>query len=249
MFRATASVFAAALAVSAGADVQFFFTYDVQPWAGAGPANIFAPTAGNQSDYTLGGYRPDFTHFPTAMVDNLTVQPGQTAYIWIKATPEHQVPTPGAKLQGMHWELQNEANEPFTPGLQGEVTYYILDDGTGGTKRWDGAYTPPGYEEFRRNPQWLVAVTANGIRNLGADRPENLWQGSTRTALLGAIRIFAPGVYHWYFIPDLYSTGFHWGGYPWDPPTPTQLGTLTVVPEPAAGLLVAAVVAVYRRRN
>ncbi|MEW6251830.1 MAG: hypothetical protein AB1716_14385 [Planctomycetota bacterium] len=236
MLRCATFVAGLLLAAVASADVQIFFTAASAgaPWAGAGPANVWAPTAGRGLDYTADGNVPDYGNFPDAFSANTVISAHDFAYVWVQFTAEHGVPVQGAKLQVLHLKLSG-GPEPL------DVVYYLQNDGPGRNLRWDGQATPPNFPEFKRNPQLLLAVTATGILNVNRDVPPNLYHGAARTALLGAVKA-APGVYQY----ELGSQGM--GILPGGPFVPMQFGILTV-PEPAAlGIFaLAGVLLRYRR--
>jgi hypothetical protein len=228
-----------AVATVASADVQIFFTNGASPFAGSGPTSVFAPTAGNSLDYSADGYVPNYAIFP-AGTGNPIVQLGETAYVWVKFTTTNGLPTVGAKMQGLDLQLQ-KGGVNYTLGAGDDIAYYVQDDSFGtGNKRWDGDFGP-GNINFKQAHQVLVGVTATGIRNLGADAGANLYQGSTKTALLGAIKLNSLGTYS-YTLGSL-GISFNTGGTP-----AVQFGTLTVVPEPAALVLLAVAGLLIRRR-
>ncbi|MEW6251829.1 MAG: hypothetical protein AB1716_14380 [Planctomycetota bacterium] len=221
-------------AVVAAADVQIFFTAASagSPWIGSGPIDPFLPSGNRGMDYTLDGYVPNYANFPQAFQPTTVIDPyNDFAYVWIKFTPDNGRPPLGAKLQGLDIDL---TPDPL------DVAYYVCDDTFAtGTKRWDGDSGGPGWPNFKRDPQTLVAVTSSGIRNLASDLPVNLYQGSTRTALLGAVKV-GFGVYRYSLGP--LGINFHTGGVP-----DVQFGVL-VAPEPAALALFAFVGLRIRRR-
>ncbi|MEW6252430.1 MAG: hypothetical protein AB1716_17465 [Planctomycetota bacterium] len=226
------------VAAIASADVQIFFTPASagSPWAAAGPANVFAPSANNSLDYTSDGYVPNFANFPAAMGNamiDLDANPNDFAYVWIKFTTTNGLPVVGAKLQGLDVDLLG--------GTPADIAYYVQDDQFGtGLLRWNGDSGGPTWPNFKKDPQTLVSVTSAGIRVLGADNASNLYQGSTRTALLGAVKV-GVGTYTYELGP--LGINFHTGGTP-----VVEFGTLTVIPEPAAVVLLGLAGLLIRRR-
>ncbi len=240
MHRAAGVVAVLATAVVATADVQIFVTPDVNPWVAPGPANVFMPTAGNGTDWSVDGYQANFANFPTAFQSSTSVLVGQKAYIWVKFNTDTQNgPVQGAKLQGLDLNLANA-------GAGSRVAWYVMDDKNGaqGIKRWDGAYTPPNYPEFTNFHQVLVAITAGGIKNTAFDQQIGLYKGASRIALLGVASFQTPGQYTF----GLGSQGINFDTGPSAPPV--QFGTLTVgIPEPAAFGLLAVAAGLLRRRG
>jgi hypothetical protein len=235
--------------------VQIFFT-NANPFV-TGPANVFAPSAGNTTD-SLGvdvdgnattgdGYGGNTNAFPAAFAANTTVAPGETAYIWARFTQDTQVPY-GYKCQGMDLVIS---------GAPTDIAYYVfdntlIDNGTAAVKRWDGD-PGPGYANFKSKPeQVLVAVQTYGIP-FGTS---NLAQGYKRsgttgayvgTALLGAVKFDAAGVYSY----SLGTKGISMALTTGEPIITTQLagaGTLTVTPEPASLVLLGLAGLLIRRR-
>ncbi len=229
-----------AAALAAQADVQVFFTAASQgsPWEGAGPANVFAPTAGNGTDYRLDGYRPNYANFPSGFFGCPIMPANDFAYIWVKFnTDTQQGPVDNAKLDGLHLVLKNYDGTLATPL---DIAYYLAVNDDPPNVRWDGPYTPPNFPDFKRNPQSLVAIAANGIVNRAVDVPVNLYSGNLRVALLGAVKL-APGLYHY----ELGSLGLHFNTGPASPPV--ELGSVEVTPEPAAGFLLLLALGLRRR--
>ncbi len=230
-----------AAATWAVANVQIFFTGAApNPWAGTGPASIFAPTAGNHLDFSQDGYTPNYANFPTAYNPTQTVDPGQTAYMWIKFNVDTQVgPVLFAKMQGL------DLNMAAHGGAGSDIAWYLQDDtGAGNPKRWDGDVTP-GAPEFKKWHQVLVAVTGNGIKIKNANDDFGMFHGTTGgpyVALLGAVKIDTGGD----FTFALGTLGINFNTGPSAPPV--QFGTLHVTPEPAAAVLLALAGLLIRRR-
>ncbi len=222
----------------AAADVQIFFTPDVNPWLSPGPASIWMPPAGNGTDWSTDGYKANFANFPSAYSALTTVASGETAYIWIKLNTDTQLgPIHGTRL------LRLDAVLSATPA---DVAWYIEDDlnGQQGFRRFDGPYTPPNFPEFKNQHQILVAVNGTGIKNNAFSQEIGLYSGPARVGLLGAVKFDTA-------IPldvtlSLGSLGLNFTSAPTAPPV--TFGTLHVTPEPAAAVLLALAGLLIRRR-
>jgi hypothetical protein len=149
-----------------------------------------------------GGFPP--VDAPAGTADNpVQVQPGDFAYVWLQFQNEPK----GAKINGLQInvrELGTQGPAPVT------VSWYLCNNVSNviNNKRWDGTATPPDYPEWRGNPLTCVAITAAGLVNTTTNLPWNLYNGVTRTALLGAIQAPADGTIYelqsptiWYFAP------------------------------------------------
>jgi len=226
------TVVALAVVGPASATYQFFFTNGgTDPWLGPGPTGgPFDPTGDRGDDYGLDGYVPDYTKFPTGFVPSAIAGPGESVYLWVRFIGEPN----NRKILGI---------DLVQAGAPADVAYYLCENtSSGGTKRWDGIYTPPNDPEFKQKPrQSLYCGLAYGLRNRPEDVPWNLFEGGTaRTALLAAIKYDQPGVY----TPTLGPGSIHVnGGVP-----DLDFGSLTVTPEPAAWILVVPAGLVVRRR-
>jgi len=265
-----------AMAVFATADVQIFFTTATpSPWTSAAvppnfnfgpPANVFLPSAGHGTDYGVwfddqgeppitywnqgDGYVPAVGNFPIAFNANTDVNPGDTAYIWIKFNIDNvNGPQMGAKLQGLDLIFQDTAANPVTPD---DIGYYMFDGSNAGATapynlfRWDGD-PGAGYSNFKKAHQVLVAVTSNGIRAANGSVAANGYRyrstGTMGVALLGAVKMTAAGTYTY----SLGAQGINFNTGANVSPA-TSFGTLTVIPEPAAVLLLGLAGLLLRRR-
>lgn len=180
---------------------------------------------------------------------------GEWGYIWIRLT---QV-VKNKKIQGLHMGWI----EPNSP-LVDEVAYYVCNDlnGSVGAKRWDGVYVMEEEPEFKSNPQNLAAVTAAGIKNTdSAPYPPMLqcFYGNEVSGgvppvvkadsiwLLGAVRFhWEEGMSPYEACPFLGELGLAFeAGYQ---PDQVILHCATIVPEPAAILLLGVGALLIRRR-
>jgi len=269
--KKVACVFALlALASFASANVEIFFT-SASPWNtswGGPPANIFAPSAGNGTDYEnqdadgnpiIGdGYAVATSAFPTAFNSNLNVNPGDTAYIWIKFNYDAvNGPSKLAKMQGLDLMFQNTATGNYDIAAHGgDIAFYMSDNSVAGAAfgpRWDGDIGNPPYSNFKKSHQVLVAVTAKGIPFNTSQDPLNMYRwnstGQYGIALLGAVKVGHAGDFEQTGIYDfaLGTQGINFNtGVNVSPPV--SFGTLTVIPEPAAILLLGLAGLLIRRR-
>ncbi len=197
-----------ATVATASATVRVFVTTSSYPCGLEDDANHMVPTVStvyvnntnaNAYDYwadydgtTPGPIRPDgFPPLgaPSGTADDPVVVPeGDFAYIWLQFQDEPN----GAVINGLQITIRELGQT--TPAAV-SATYYVCNNMNNviGNKRWDGVAVPPDYAEWHNNPQTLVAVGAFGFRNLAADLPWNLWQGSSRLALVGAVEAPADG--------------------------------------------------------
>ncbi|MEW6251395.1 MAG: hypothetical protein AB1716_12165 [Planctomycetota bacterium] len=230
MFRFMATMLLLAAGTPAVASIEVFFTNSADPYGLTRAANAFEPTKGLRTDVTSGEYVLGAAPPINVSTPTINYAAGEFAYIWLRFANEIL----GLKLS---IEIQLDA----TPV---DVAWYIVDDtaGTIGQKRWDGVYTPPNFLEFKNPEQTLVAVTAAGLKNLGASN-WNLYDGPTRTYLIGAVRYDVNGTFS--------GHGEGWNPYP--PPNGTiypfdPFGSAIWIPEPAT-LTVACVLACFLRRR
>ncbi len=167
-----------------------------------------------------------------------TVAVGETACIWLKFNTDTQLgPIENARLQGLHLNMAAHG------GSGSAIAWYMEDDTNGvlGRRRWDSYGPPPWWPEYTKFNQVLVAVNGMGIRNQATDDYIMLYAGSSRVALLGAVKLDTPATYTF----ALGTLGINFNSAPTAPPV--EFGTLTVVPEPAVAAL-AALGALLRRR-
>ncbi len=227
------------VAAVASANVEIFFTNAASnPWLAPGPANIFMPTAGNGTDWSSDGYKANFANFPSAYQALTTVNSGDTAYMWIKFNTDTQVgPINNSRLQGLDVILSQAPTD---------VAWYVEDDtyGQQGFRRFDGAYTPPNFPEFKKQHQVLVAVNGTGIKNNAFNQEIGLYNGTSRVALLGAIKFDTATPID--VTMTLGTLGINFNSAPTAPPV--TFGTLHVTPEPAAAVLLALAGLLIRRR-
>lgn len=156
------------LVTSAFADVRFYFTNSADEAGLTNPALAFSNTDGNGTDgssYALTGAAPKVS---TPFVEP---QNGQWLYLWVAFEDEPN----NRKIQGINLSINAEDHE-VARGI------YLGDDSNGdegGSVRWNlGSQTD--------DPLVLVAIQEPGIVNRSADRW--LYDGGTRTALLGALQ-------------------------------------------------------------
>ncbi|MEW6251393.1 MAG: hypothetical protein AB1716_12155 [Planctomycetota bacterium] len=232
MFRLMATMVLLAVSMPAVANVEIFFTNSADPYGLTRAANAFEPTKGLRTDVTSGEYVLAAAPPMNVSTPTINYAAGEFAYIWLRFVNE----IPGMRLQWCRIQLD------ATPA---DVAWYIVDD-TAGTirlKRWDGSYTPPNFLEFKNADQGLVAVTAAGLKNLHASN-WNLYDGPTRTYLIGAVRYDVSGTFSgngegWNAAPPPNGTI-----YPFDP-----FGSAIWIPEPATLTLACTLAAILRRRR
>lgn len=211
--------------------VQIFFTNSASGYGLTDPARAFQPTAFAQTDaasYQVVAFPPLDAWGQIPAID---YPGGQFAYIWARFSGEPN----NRKIARLHLDLDE---------VPAEVAYYIMDDigGSNGLKRWDGAYEPPNALEFRQDPQILAAVSSNGIKNASnASQSWNLYDHLTRTALLGAVRYYTPGIRS----ATLGQLGLSFGGFTQGI---AEFGSAFWGPEPGALLLLATTALLVRRR-
>jgi hypothetical protein len=165
------------------------------------------------------------------LVTPVPIADGDFAYIWLQFQNEPK----GSKINGLTVEIT---------GGPVSTTYYLCNNLQSypaiAVKRWDGTATPPGYPEWHNNPQTMVGVTAYGIQNFGTSKPDQLWDGTGRIALLGAVEAAADGTVFNVAITNInYSAGV----------TPTVAGgVFQFLPEPTSLLLMSLAGLLIRRR-
>ncbi|MEW6251394.1 MAG: hypothetical protein AB1716_12160 [Planctomycetota bacterium] len=228
MFRFMPTLVLLAAGMPALASIEVFFTNSADGYGLTRPANAFQPTKGLRTDVTSGEYV--LAAAPPMNVGTPTIDyaAGEFAYIWLRFVNE----IPGLKFHG---RIRLDGTPP-------DVAWYIVDDtaGTIGEKRWDGDYTPPNFLEFKNADQALVAVTAAAVRNHGVST-WNLYDGPTRTYLMGAVRYDVSGTFSgqgWRMVegpPYFYAIG--------------PFGCAIWIPEPAALALGCALATILRRQR
>ncbi len=241
--RTPVVVLVVALARAAGSQAQewqYFFTNAVtQPYGLSIAANAFDPTKNEGRDVSDGHYIVDA--FPGLDVGpyvtpTINWSAGEFAYLWVRFV---DVPN-SYKIQGVQLDLD---------GTPASVAYYVVDDMQGEyvQKRWEGAFGLNNVN-FKQDPQILAAVTTIGIQNRStAIQNWNLYDHTTRTALLGAVRYDSDGLRSLQYGP---AGGP--GAYPPLPPIPPAgpvFGQANWIPEPASLLLAATLAAAVRRRE
>ncbi|MEW6249499.1 MAG: hypothetical protein AB1716_02550 [Planctomycetota bacterium] len=231
MFRFMAIMLLLAAGTPALAGVEVFFTNSADPYGLTRPANAFEPTKGLRTDVTSGDYILRYAPPMNVGTPTINYAAGEFAYMWLRFVNE----IPGMKLWGLDLRLD---------GMPADVAWYIVDD-TAGTilagKRWDGVYTPPNFLEFKNAHQVLVAVTTYGLKNLGVSH-WNLYDGPTRTHLIGAVRYDVSGTFSGQSFRPITPPWIPW----WEPLGP--VGSAVWIPEPAA-LTLACVLACFLRRR
>lgn len=240
---------------SVQAEIRIFVTASSDGYGLSNPANAFQPTFStvNEDGENVNGY--DYadadgnptgnfavSSFPPANAplgteaEPILIQPGHWAYVWIQFQGEPK----GLKVNGMHVGVSVAGSTDLAPV---STAWYVCNNMNSPilSKRWDGTATPPEYPEWHGNMQTFVAVTAYGLQNFGSDVPWNLYEGSSRIALLGAVQAPADGTVYQlrkseicYFVPP--------GDYEF------SLGYFKFVPEPATWFVLALGVLIVRRR-
>jgi hypothetical protein len=250
------SVFVLSVAALARADVRLFVTTSSDPYGLEDPANAFLATVStvyangvnvNGWDYWAdhdgtipGPIRPGIfppADAPTGTAANpIEILPGDFAYVWL----QYQNEPKGVRINGLEITVREFGTTTPAPVT---TNWYLCNNTSNliANKRWDGPATPPGYPEWHGNPQTFAAITAYGLQNLATNLPWNLWNGISRTALLGAIQASADGKLYELKLPEIcYFAPTGWA----------QMagGVFQFVPEPASGLLLALAAALARRR-
>ena len=229
-----------ALAASASASVDFFFTSSLDPYGLNDPSLAFLYSKGNGTDY-LDGYKlsaagapPYGPGMPDVQLDISAGQPDQWAYIWGRFNNEAGAPT----INGISLKVNGAQ---AGPGWICAYKLNNLNDFEIERMRWDGDE-----EVFYFNPPGMVAVTANGIRNVPSNVPWNLYIGGDhRVFLLGAVRPHQAGELTMSFgpIPVNYKEE------PTIPnPSVNALNKVIVIPEPASLMLLGLAALALRRR-
>jgi|GEM_PF-1880523 len=240
---------ACALAATANATVDFFFSSSADPYGLKNPALAFLATNGNGRDF-LDGYEllqaggsyavPPYAE-PGVMPDaELWCGQPTWAYIWGRFNNEPPATEVG-RLSGITIEISGAA-----PG-QGSIAYYIcnnLADENIQAKRWDGEP-----HIFYYNPASLISVTSASLRNRAVDVPWNLYVGGDhRVFLLGAVKCnTCPSEL------TINVTAICYAGTPSNPtppcPEPRSLNKVVcVVPEPTGTLLLVLVTGLVTRQ-
>ena len=226
-----------AVVPAASASVRVFVTTSSDPYGLENDANHMIPTVStvysngtneNAYDYWAdyygtipgpirpGGFPP--SDAPSGTLDDpVVIAEGDFAYIWLQFQGEPE----SVKLNGLEITIRELGHT--TPAAV-PTTFYVCNNLSNiiYDKRWDGTATPPDYPEWHNNPQLMVAIAANGIDNVGLDRPWNLWEGASRIALLGAVEapanrttyeILITGISYWALpIPEVAGGVFLVGG-------------------------------------
>lgn len=231
----------------ASATVRVFVTTSSGPYGMENDANHMIPTVStvyangvsiNGYDYqdyygNPGPLRPGA--FPPAnapsgdLANPVQILDGDFAYIWLQFQNEPK----GAKINGLQISIT---------GGPVSTTYYLCNNlqNNIAAKRWDGTATPPGYPEWHNNPQTMVAITAAGLTNTATTAPWNLYDGTTRIALLGAVEAPWDGA-----VLHIDITNISYAA----PPNPAVAGgVFSFVPEPTSLLLMGLAGLLIRRR-
>jgi hypothetical protein len=225
-----------ALAASASASIDLFFTSSADGTGLTNPARAFDPTTDVQMDAS--GTPPPYALNGAAGVNGtptIAAGSGEWAYVWLKFNGERD----NLKVEGMHVGVVAP-----TGGVT-DMAWYVMDDlnGAHGSKRWDGPYTPASDPEYRQNPQICSGTASAGLRNVSDSSYDwNLYDRVSRTYLLGAVR-FAPGHYdaELYVDPGAFITEDI--GHP-----VLNVGSAHITPEPASTLLLGLASLLLRRR-
>ncbi len=236
-------------AACAQATVRVFVTDSGDGYGLENPANHMVPTEStvyanglNVNGYDYADYYgsppgplrpgsfPPADSLPGIVAAPIVIDPGNWAYIWLQFQNEPK----GARINGLQVAIS------YIEGGSAPVatTYYLCNntDNLISDKRWDGTATPPAYPEWHNNPQTMVAITAYGLQNTGATLPWNLWNGTSRIALLGAVEAPADGT--------IYKIELDAG-----PLFPAVGGgVFQFLPEPASLILICFAVLLVRRR-
>ncbi len=248
----------------ASATVRVFVTKSSDPYGLENNANHAIPTVSavyvngvdeNGYDYWAdyegtipgpirpGGFPP--ADAPSGDPNNpIIIPPGDFAYMWLQFQSEPN----SAKINGLGITIHvaGVPYDPNDPNSQPALapTYYLCNNMNNevAMKRWDGTATPPGYPEWHKNPERMIAVNTYGLQNRYADLGWNLWKGGTvRIALLGAVENDLSGKTYEIQIPLI--------GYASGSPNGLASGFFTFVPEPAAVLLMTAASLFMRGRR
>ncbi len=242
-------------AAGAGATVRVFVTGSSSGYGLEDNANAFLPTVStvyangvteNGYDYWADWYgeipgpiRPGAfppADSPTGTPDSpVLIAAGDFAYIWLQFQNEPK----GAKINGLQVTVREYGS---TLPASVSTTYYLCNNESNIilSKRWEGTATPPGYLEWHNNPQTTVAITAQGLVNTGTSSAWNLWDGTSRIALLGALAAAEPSTLYELAVTNIsYNSG--------QPPA-DEHGYFMFVPEPASALLLASAGLLLRRR-
>jgi hypothetical protein len=218
---------------AAPAAMHLFLTSSAQSYGLTDPNLAFLPTVTFTQPYDSAYYQiaafPPLSAFDDTPVINWYL--GQFAYLWGRFVDE---PTT-RKTQSIHLSFDDSPTD---------VAYYVMNDisGPAGLKRWDGAFGPPNAPEFKLDPQILAAVAAYGVHNHDVPGDEwNLYDYTTRTFLLGAVRYDRDGMF------GLDQVGIKFANILTPPSVSTRRGQW--VPEPGSALLLGAAVLLGRGRR
>jgi hypothetical protein len=214
------------------------------------------PNYANNLDVYGGFYAVNnFPNYPGHGSNYTTATCDEWVYIWGQFYNE----TGGTKVFSAVLQFVDAATGDLVDCV--EPVWYKVDDmgfPGGARERWDGASTEAdNYSTFRMNPQSLTAVTANGMKNVGAVGNEqwNLYSAGAqdgiggRIHLLGAVRctdLCCPGTYTIQVPTDVNGDPL----FVISPANPTWpiIGSFTCVPEPASMLLLGLAGLLIRRR-
>jgi hypothetical protein len=256
MKKAMCLVVMLAMVATASATVRVIVTSSASGYGLENNANAFTPTVSTvfTNGVSLNGYdyedyygnpgplRPGT--FPT--LDEPAGTPGSPigvdasvgdfAYVWLQFQNEPK----GAKINGLVVSIFDTGTTTPAAGLS--YAWYLCNNLQNQFvfKRWDGTATPPSYPEFINNPQTFIAITALGLVNGANSNDANLYDGTTRYALLGAIA--GPASDQVY---DIAITNISYAS----PPNPeVSGGSFQFTPEPASLLLMGLAGLLLRRR-
>jgi len=214
--------------------------YDYSDYYGVPTGNAFGTDPTKR--YFPAAYPP--VNAPSGTVGSpVQINPGQFAYIWLQFENEAK----GANINGLLIKVAEHVSgivpSGSAPGY--DFAYYVMNNKNCATapatsKRWDGTVTQPSVPEFSTNPQTLVSVQAMGITNAAAAANYNLFDGTTRIALLGAI--VAP------FDNMVYDITIENISYASGTPGGVTGGVFQFTPEPTSLLLMALAGLLFRRR-
>jgi hypothetical protein len=171
---------------------------------------------------------------------------GEWAYIWFQfnrdADGNYVQDLFGDKIVGLKVEITGPGDV--------DTTYYVnCDKERSGSWKWNGSATPPDYPEWHNNPQTMLGLTNDSLKNVPGDVPANLYAGKNdagsnpvdqyRMGLIGAAEFSVAGTYEITITDFEYASG--------EDPGVLWSGKVIAIPEPASLLLLGLGVLLRRR--